>query len=153
MTHKLRQLMSCDHPSFAVTIRELERSTGHEGIDVRLIADIYHHAHVVMRRLGLDPNNTTAQELYRSLEAHRHNPVLFRDTAYVGVCYDGEVVSFNVEDVAHNYDMPFHKRSLRHMRRELIGEMVRRYREHPRTHDSTVEDHFASIQLVSGGSL
>ena len=37
--------------------------------DVRLIAEILARAHSIIRSLGLDPSNATAEEIYQSLMA------------------------------------------------------------------------------------
>ena len=65
MAHKLITLLGGGSAD-SLAIRELQL-LARDGVDVRLIADILSKAHLVMRRLGLDPNDTTAEEVYYAL--------------------------------------------------------------------------------------
>lgn len=136
-----------------MAIHNLEKATGHDGVDVRLIGDITARAHAVMRKLGLDPADTTPQELYGALRAHAKDKTLFDETDFVGLALDGEVISFNADDVRHNHTRNYSERTLDGMRGALKQEIVDRYYEHPRT-DSKVVDQFAADAglLVSTGA-
>ncbi len=143
MTHVLKQLLGNDHPLFAANLAALERATGNAGVDVKLLADITERGHDVLRSLGLDPANTTAEEAYHALRnlsgsesAHRR----LSETDYVLLLLDDRLVSFNLQDVIENthHELPFVKRTLAHAQRHLRAEIVRRYAEHDRTHDEMV---------------
>ena len=67
MSRFLQLLLDAQEPIFSAGLAKLEKSTGNCGIDTRLIADITEKAHIVMRRLGLDPSDTTGHELYAAL--------------------------------------------------------------------------------------
>lgn len=69
MAKFLRDLLDAEEPLFSDAVKQLERASGRNGIDVRLIADITHKAHEVMREMGLSPQDTTGHELYRALLA------------------------------------------------------------------------------------
>jgi hypothetical protein len=69
MSQFLMRILESDHPLFAKTISDLEKASGDNGVDTRLIADITESAHDVMRQLGIDPSDTSAEELYHSLNA------------------------------------------------------------------------------------
>lgn len=67
MAKFLRDLLDAEEPLFTNALQQLERASGHKGIDVRLIADIAHTAHQSMRDMGLSPQDTTGHEFYRAL--------------------------------------------------------------------------------------
>ncbi len=67
MTHALKELLGNDHPLFAANIVELEKATGGDGVDARLLGDSIERAHEVLRGMGLDPSNTTGPEAYHAL--------------------------------------------------------------------------------------
>lgn len=55
--------------SFHVGIQQLERSAGQPNADIRLSTEIQRAVQAKLRDLGLDPHDTTGQELYRALGA------------------------------------------------------------------------------------
>jgi len=61
------ELTSADQRVVGEMFKRLERSSGEPGIDVRITSEIYGKLHMKMRALGLDPNDTTSQELYQAL--------------------------------------------------------------------------------------
>jgi sugar/nucleoside kinase (ribokinase family) len=144
MARFLQDLLTTNDPLFPFAMHQLEKSTGHDGVDVRLIADITHKAHDIMRTLGLDPADTTARELYLALNAYSHQSdsqeVLF-DADYVLLNIEGEVVSFNLIDVIENahHELGFEKRLVAHGQRSLRGEIIARYTDHPRTEESVTQ--------------
>ncbi|HSW92613.1 MAG TPA: hypothetical protein VLH14_01880, partial [Patescibacteria group bacterium] len=100
MAKTLSMLLDAKEPMFSIALRELEGMTGNKGIDIAYIADILHRAHALMRVIGLDPADTTEQELYKALESHVDNEALFHNMADVGLVFGGKrVISFNPEDV------------------------------------------------------
>lgn len=133
MSRFLQELLAAKEPLFSDAMRRLERATGKDGVDVRLIADIMAKAHAIMRRLGLDPADTTQAELMSALQAHAEDPQLFVDTSYVGLVFTGGVVSFNYADiVARNH-------TTSHLQACLQRELVTRYSKHARTDERAVE--------------
>lgn len=139
MAKFLRDLLQAEEPLFSSALGKLELATGHDGLDVRLIGDIITKSHAAMRRIGLDPNDTTEQELYKALTARADQPELFSQTDYAGLVLDGQVVSLNYRDVQDNQDVAFAERSIQHMQQSLQHEVVSRYSFHKRTDDRTVE--------------
>lgn len=134
----LADLLGHDHPLFAYNLAQLEQATAGAGVDTRLYADCTQKAHDVMRRLGLDPADTLASELYQALNAAVRRGEAERelaDTGYVLLDIDGEIVSFNLQDVIENSHHELHvtDRSLEHARRHLRAEIVHRYAEHDKT--------------------
>lgn len=147
MTKFLQELLTSTEPLFPQALSQLERSTGNEGVDVRLIADITHKAHDVMRALRLDTADTTARELYLALNAFVKQSAdheLFFDADYTLIKLDDDVVSFNLIDVIENahHELAFEKRMMSHGQRALRGEIVARYLAHPRS-DEVVTRQFA----------
>lgn len=143
MAHSLQELLGNDHPLFSQNIAELERMSGHAGIDTRLIADCIEKAHDVMRKLKLDTADTTAEELYGSLLStvvNGYAPTLLAGTAYTLLNVGGDIVSFNLLDIVESahHQLDFAHRVLGHGQRHLRAEVVRRYAEHERTNETSV---------------
>ncbi|MBI3624184.1 hypothetical protein HY218_00975 [Candidatus Saccharibacteria bacterium] len=67
MARLLSELLGADEPMFSLTIGQLERASGHQGLDVRLSAEIIGKVHHSLRALGLDPKDTNGPELYHAL--------------------------------------------------------------------------------------
>lgn len=126
MAKNLYILLGVDSPLAPREFQKLERSTGRT-VDVQLIADILAQAHEAMRRIGLDPSDTTAEELYHALGAHENDPEIFAKTPHVGLNFDGQVISFNYGDIVKNRRREFRQRSLSGMRGFLTEELARRY--------------------------
>lgn len=145
MAKFLQQLLSIDEPMFSLGMDQLEKSAGHSGVDTRLIADITHRAHKIMRRLSLDPADSTGHELYQALVASVQRGTsesLLMDADYILLSFGGDVVSFNLVDVIENshHQLSYDSRIMSHGRRSLRGEIVQRYIDNARTnHDTTVE--------------
>mgnify|MGYP003605969976 CR=1 FL=1 len=143
MTHVLKQLLGNDHPLFVANLAALERASGNAGIDVQLAADVMQRGYQVLRNLGLDPADTTAQEAYHAL-----NNLIGSETAMqqldetddVLLLLGGELVSFNLHDVIENrhHQLKFNDRVLGHAQRHLRAEIVKRYAENDRTHNDLV---------------
>lgn len=145
MTKALKQLLGNDHPLFTANLAELERATGNAGVDTRLLADILERGHRVLRRLGLDPSDTTAKEAYVALNNLTKSEVSQRqlkDCNFVLLEFNGELVSFNLRDVIENrhHQLKFNERVVSHAQRHLRAEIIRRYAEHDRTHDELVHE-------------
>ena len=68
MTRMLSQLLDAQEPDFRLGIRELEQASGGPNSDIRLSADIMQRVNEKIRDLGLDPSDTTAEELYHVLK-------------------------------------------------------------------------------------
>lgn len=148
MAKFLQDLLGAKQPQFGVAIHNLERATGHDGVDVRLVGDIIARGHAVMRKLGLDPADTTAYELYNSLCSHAKDAELFSETAFVGLVVNGEAISMNANDVRQNHTRRFEERTLDGVRDALKHELVDRYYQHPRTENSIVDSFAADAGLA-----
>lgn len=68
MTRVLSTLLGAREPWFSIALQRLERAAGSPSHDVRLTAEVIQRARTKLQELGLDPNDTTAPELYRALE-------------------------------------------------------------------------------------
>lgn len=112
--------------SLSIAFDDLEKATGKQAIDARLIGDILHIAHVIIRNIGLD-GDVTAKELYQSLRVHDN--IVSSETKYAGLVIGGQVVSFHPDDLAHDAAQmsTFEARSLTHLHEALAGEISRRY--------------------------
>jgi ribokinase len=152
MARALKQLLGNDHPLFSRNLMELEKATGDAGVDVRLLADLTEKAHVVLRRLGLDPADTTGTEAYRALNNLAKNTVSqnqLRGFEYVILAFGDDIVSFNLQDIIENahHQLPFDKRTLAHGQRHLRAEIIKRYADHDRTHNEVVHNLAKEIGL------
>ena len=154
MTHYLKQLLGNNHPLFSVNLVELERATGGAGVDTRLIADITEKAHDILRKLNLDPADSHGKEVYRALIAKSktgHIDEIVEGASYVLLDFDGEVISFNLQDIIENahHELPYEQHTNAHGLRHLRAEIVRRYAEHDRTDNAIVHALAHEIGLKS----
>lgn len=67
MSRLLSELLAAEEPMFGMAIKRLEQASGNMSVDVRLTAEIVGKVHVKMKALGLDPQDTTGNELYHAL--------------------------------------------------------------------------------------
>jgi len=143
MSKVLAKLLSNNHPLFVFNVQAMERASGNAGIDARLIAETIEQAHTVMRSLGLDVHDTSAEELYHTLNSliMRGESDALRDNESTLFVVNDEVVSFNLLDVIENahHQLPFEKRHVDHAQRHLRAELIKRYAEHDRTSDEMIQ--------------
>lgn len=159
MSKLLGQLIEAEEPMFSHGMSRLEKSTKNSGVDVGLISDIYAKAHFVMRKLGLDPADTTGQELYASLIGHVRNNQLMSDlldeTDYVMLIIENKIISFNFIDIIENihHELDFRRSIYSHGQRSLKGEIVSRYIDHISTNEVTTIGIAESIGLLSTSNM
>jgi hypothetical protein len=67
MTRILSQLLGATEPAFRLGLKQLEQASGGTAEDIRLTAEIVYNMQDRLRRLGLDPQDTTGRELYAAL--------------------------------------------------------------------------------------
>lgn len=67
MTRVLSQLLGAEPAAFAQQVQQLEKFSGHPNADIRLTADLLYQTQNKIRELGLDPTDTTGEELYGAL--------------------------------------------------------------------------------------
>lgn len=140
----LQRVLQEQSPLFLASMAKLEHMAGRNGVDVRLIADITHTAHAIMRRLGLNPADTTAEELYQALNSTVYrgiaNDVLL-EADYVLYSVDRQPISFNLIDVIENahHQLSFEHRTLSRGQRSLKGEIVARYIEQESTNNDVTK--------------
>ena len=145
---KLARLLGNSHPLFRYNIEQLEKATGNAGIDIRLAAEILQRAHGAMRAIGLDPKDTTADELYAALYSFRENSAL-DECDFVIYELGKERVSFNRDDIEenHRYQYRFGENVLQHAVERLKLELVSRYAKHERTIDANVKVLFDEVGI------
>jgi ribokinase len=145
MPNTLAALLTSDHPLLVKTISDFERASGSSGIDTRLIADITETAHTIMRDLGVDPADTSGEELYHALGASVRDgraQRLLAKSHFVLLAYDDGPVSFCVQDVIENehHEIEYEKRTVAHAQRHLRAEIIKRYAEHDRTDGAMIHE-------------
>lgn len=67
MTRVLAALLGAKQPTFQLRLNQLERAGGLPGVDIRLTVDILQRTRQKIRQLGLDPKDTSPEELYQAL--------------------------------------------------------------------------------------
>lgn len=98
MTKLLSQLLGAHEPTFSLGLRELERAGGGSAEDVRLSGDIVRARRRALHQLGLDPEDTTARELYAALmQRVKEDSQIFESLLQAGGTGDGN----RMPDVAH----------------------------------------------------
>lgn len=68
MTRVLSELLGAREPEFRMGLMKLEAAHGRPSSDIRLTGDILRASRDKLKLLGLDPDDTTAQELYHALQ-------------------------------------------------------------------------------------
>lgn len=68
MTRFLSEALGAVEPVFSRSIQQLEQAAGRPGTDIRLTADIIQRTREKVGQLGLDPDDTTGEELYGALQ-------------------------------------------------------------------------------------
>lgn len=151
MSNFLSKLLANDHPLFTRTISDFERASGNSGVDTRLIADITEQAHVVMRRINVDPADTSAEELYRALNSlvEQGDLVVLASTQYVLLPFEEGPVSFNLLDVIENahHELAFENRKVDHAQRNLRMQIIERYASFDRTSNEMIHQLAELIHL------
>lgn len=98
MTRMLSELLGANEPHFRLSLQQLEAANGHPSADIRLTNEIRQAVKPKFLSLGLDPNDTTASELYAALmervksDANRLDKAL-RTRAATFVSAEGNVVA------------------------------------------------------------
>ncbi|HEX4774642.1 MAG TPA: hypothetical protein VH234_03940 [Candidatus Saccharimonadales bacterium] len=98
MTRFLSDSLQAPEPFFRIGLNKLEAANGHPNSDIRLSTEVMRATQAKLRRLGLDPYDTTAEELYHGLlERVKADDALLvktlRALAATYVSAEGEVVA------------------------------------------------------------
>jgi sugar/nucleoside kinase (ribokinase family) len=144
MAKFLQQILDLDEPHFSIGMAQLEKSNGNQGIDARVIADMTHKSHEIMRRLGLNVSDTTGEELYHALKTTIKTGIgqdMLLGLDYVLLPYDGGAVSFNLIDVIENthHELDYEHRIISHGQRSLRGEIIGRYLQQGPSHQDVTK--------------
>ena len=75
MSKLISHLLFAEEPLFTISLRQLEEVSGNPSVDVRLTAEIMGKVRMKTQELGLDPDDTTGEELYKALinKVEEHN--------------------------------------------------------------------------------
>lgn len=68
MTRFLSEALEAREPLFRRSLMQLERANGNPGTDIRLSSEVNLRLKAKLRELNMDPNDTTAEELYSHLQ-------------------------------------------------------------------------------------
>lgn len=69
MTRVLSELLGIEHLQLAQTLQSLEAASGRRGHDIRLTTEVAGHVRQKLQQLGLDPHDTTPEELRQALSS------------------------------------------------------------------------------------
>ncbi|HMS23431.1 MAG TPA: hypothetical protein PKB09_01340 [Candidatus Saccharibacteria bacterium] len=90
MSRILSQLLAAKEPTFSLALKQLEQDSGRNGIDIRLSTEISAKVREKTQLLGLDPDDTTPEELYHRLlvriaddDNHLANAIGVKDTSNI----------------------------------------------------------------------
>jgi hypothetical protein len=98
MTRFLSEALEAREPFFRTSLNRLEAANGHPNTDIRFTTEVQTAVQIKLRELGLDPHDTTAEELYHALQERikaddsRLTKTL-RTRAATHVSADGDVVA------------------------------------------------------------
>ncbi|MEK7059707.1 MAG: hypothetical protein AAB971_03045 [Patescibacteria group bacterium] len=98
MTRFLSESLQAPEPFFRLGLRRLESANGNPNTDIRFSTEVKRETQAKLRSLGLDPADTTAEELYHALQARIKDDDVrlaktLRTHAATHVSADGDVVS------------------------------------------------------------
>jgi hypothetical protein len=68
MTRFLSESLQAPEPSFRLGLKRLESANGNPSTDIRFTTEVHHATRQKLQQLGLDPKDTTAEELYIVLQ-------------------------------------------------------------------------------------
>ena len=68
MTRFLSEALEAPEPFFRLGLRRLESANGHPNADIRFSTEVKQATQAKLKQLGLDPRDTTAEELYHVLQ-------------------------------------------------------------------------------------
>jgi hypothetical protein len=84
MSQYISEILGAREPEFTLMLHGLEKYSGKTAADVRLSLDIQHIHASKLKELGLDPKDTTPEELYQSLLSLAKNHDTFLQKAIGG---------------------------------------------------------------------
>jgi hypothetical protein len=115
MTRMLSELLGAREPDFRLGLQRLEQASGEPNADIRLSSEILQRTQAKIRELGLDPHDTTGEELYSSLlERLKHDEVKVRQALRLDKNADGVAVMSAVERTLRTLEVPKSCFALKH---------------------------------------
>lgn len=69
MAKALRDLLDAEEPIFSLSLQQLERASGRDGTDAKLIGEIAQKMNAATKHIGLDPRDATDEEVYAGMLA------------------------------------------------------------------------------------
>ncbi len=114
MCRTLAEILGVNKTLLADDIQHMEDASGHTSVDVRLTAEILRKIQFKTKELGLDPLDSTGEELYHALLglAELHNEFLARKIGAQGD--DVEKILPRIRDTVLAVDMPRKTWALKH---------------------------------------
>src|SRR5690349_2264419 len=98
MTRFLSEALQAAEPAFRSGLQRLEIANGKPNADIRFSSEVTRAVKVKLMQLGLDPHDTTAEELYHALQERvkaddARLVKALRTRAALHVSADGDVVA------------------------------------------------------------
>ncbi len=97
MTRVLSELLGANPLEFKTGLNQLERASGHNNTDIRLSSEVNQAVRYKLKQLGLDPNDTTGEELYKALQSR----IKADDARLVSILRQKYSSDDPMQDVAH----------------------------------------------------
>lgn len=92
MSRLLAELLQAEEPLFSTSLRQLEAASGRSSVDIRLSEEIKNTVRRKTLQLGLDPTDTTPEELYHALESRVAADNARIKTELLGVAEDNDTI-------------------------------------------------------------
>jgi hypothetical protein len=103
MTRVLAELLGASQPGFSLMLRRLEAAAGRPSADIKLVSEISQAYKKKLQELGLDPADTTSEELYHALdERFKHDETVVRTSLGLEGDYGVDAVMTAVQRFGKN---------------------------------------------------
>ena len=107
MSRTLAEYLGVSNSSFLYNIRLLEKASSNPSVDIKLALEIDSNSKYMTARLGLDPSDTTCEEVYEELKQRflRDNDNILKKINEVNDNSTlSSIITLNLKDIAFNND-------------------------------------------------
>ena len=107
MSRSLAEYLGVSNSSFLYNIRLLEKASSDPSVDIKLALEIDSNSKSLIARLGLDPSDTTSEELYEDLKTrfHRDNILVQKRMNEIDEnASPSSIIAVNLKDLTSDKD-------------------------------------------------
>ncbi len=161
MSRLLSELLAAEEPLFTKTLSQLELASGNPSADLRLSSEVSGKVFMKLKELGLDPHDTTGEELYAALlSLVRSHDAMLAKSMGVTDPEDVQAVVKNLASFARKMDVPKKVWVLKHAaaKKLLVAKPPKKIMKHLgyRSVDSMVKrekvpELFAALRFAEDG--